>query len=122
MDLTPSFKAAQAVITAAEKLPARETVREFTCSVQDSWGAMITGANIKVVRKGSANAANVLRLKSDANGHFSAQLTEGDYVAFFSSPGFRTEIVPFEVAAQGVKEMLVKLQIGNAAQLMKVNT
>jgi hypothetical protein len=99
MDLTPSFKAAQAVITAAEKLPAREIVREFTGSVQDSWGGMITEANIKVVRKGSADKANVLRLKSDANGHFSAQLTEGAYVAFFSSPGFRTEIVPFEVAA-----------------------
>ena len=122
MDLTPSFKAAQAVITAAEKLPAREIVREFTGSLQDSWGAMIAGANIKVVRKGAADKADVLRLKSDANGHFSAQLTEGAYVAFFSSPGFRTEIVPFEVAAQGEKEMLVKLQIGNTAQSMKVNT
>jgi len=122
MDLTPSFKVAQAVITAAEKLPAREIVREFTGSLQDSWGAMIAGANIKVVRKGAADKADVLRLKSDANGHFSAQLTEGAYVAFFSSPGFRTEIVPFEVAAQGEKEMLVKLQIGNTAQSMKVNT
>ncbi len=122
MDLTPSFKAAQAVLAAAEKLPVRELVREFTGSVQDSWGAMITGANIKVVRKGSADKANVLRLKSDANGHFSAQLTEGAYIAFFSSQGFRTEIVPFEVAAQGDKEMLVKLQIGHVTQTMKVNT
>ncbi len=122
MDLTPSFKAAQAVLAAAEKLPVREIVREFTGSVQDSWGAVITGANIKVVRKGSADKAGVLRLKSDANGHFSAQLTDGIYIAFFSSPGFRTEIVPLEVSAQGEKEMLVKLQIGNVTRSMKVNT
>jgi Carboxypeptidase regulatory-like domain len=122
MDLTPSFKAAQAVLAAAEKLPIRETVREFTGSLQDPWGAMIPGANIKVVRKGSADNRDVMRLKSDANGHFSAQLANGAYIAVFSSPGFRTEIVPFEVAAQGDKEMLVKLQIGNVTQSMKVST
>jgi hypothetical protein len=76
MDLTPSFKTAQAVLAAAEKLPIREVVRELTGSVQDSWGAMIPGANIKVVRKGSADKADALRLKSDANGHFSAQLAD----------------------------------------------
>jgi hypothetical protein len=122
MDLTPSFKAAQAVLAAAEKLPIREIVREFTGSLQEPWGAMIPGANIKVVRKGSADNRDVMRLKSDANGHFSAQLADGVYIAFFSSPGFRTGIVPFEVAAQGEKEMLVKLQIGNTTQSMKVTT
>jgi len=122
MDLTPAFKTAQALLTAAEKLPVREIVREFTGSLQDPSGAMIPGANIKVVRRGSADKADALRLKSDANGHFSAQLTDGVYIAFFSSPGFRTEIVPFEVAAQGEKEMLVKLQLGNVTQSLKVST
>jgi hypothetical protein len=121
VDLTPSFKAGQAVLAAAEKLPIREIVREFTGSVQDPWGAMIPGANIKVVRKGSTDKANPLRLKSDANGRFSAQLIDGVYIAVFSSPGFRTEIVPFEVARQGEKEMLVKLQIRRVTQF-KVNT
>ena len=83
---------------------------------------MIPGANIKLVRKGSADQADVRRLKSDASGRFSAQLADGVYIAFFSSQGFRTEIVPFEVAAQGDKEMLVKLQIGHVTQTMKVNT
>jgi hypothetical protein len=122
MDLTPSFKAAQAVLAAAEKLPIREIVREFTGSLQDPSCAGIPGANIKVVRKGSADKADVLRLKSDADGHFSAQLAGGVYIAVFSSPGFRTEIVPLEVAGQGEKEMLVKLQIGNVTQAVKVNT
>ena len=121
MDLTPSFKAAQAVLTAAEKLPIREIVREFTGSLQDPWGAMIPGVSIKVVRRGSAGKGAVVRLKSDANGHFSAQLTDGAYIAVFSSQGFRTEIVPFEVAAQGDREMLVKLQIGRVTEF-KVNT
>ena len=83
---------------------------------------MIPGVNIKVVRKGPADQTDVLRLRSDANGHFSAQLADGVYIAIFSMQGFRTEIVPFEVAPQGEKEMLVKLQIGNVTQLMKVNT
>jgi hypothetical protein len=122
MDLTSSFKAAQAVLAAAEKLPVREIVREFTGSLQDPSEAMISGVNIKVVRKGSADKADVRRLMSDANGHFSAQLADGFYIAIFSVQGFRTEIVPFEVAAQGEKEMLVKLQIGRVTQLMKVNT
>jgi hypothetical protein len=122
MDLTPSFKAAQAVLAAAEKLPVREIVREFTGSLQDPAGAMIPGVNIKVVRKGSADNRDVMRFKSDANGHFSAQLADGAYIAVFSSQGFRTEIVPFEVAAQGDKEMLVRLQIGNVTQSMKVST
>ena len=82
---------------------------------------MIPGVNIKVVRRGPADKRSVVRLKSDANGHFSAQLTDGAYIAVFSSQGFRAEIVPFEVAAQGDKEMLVKLQIGNVTQTMKVN-
>ncbi len=45
-----------------------------------------------------------------------------DLHSFFPSPGFCTEIVPFEVAAQGEKEMLVKLQIGNVTQSLKVST
>jgi hypothetical protein len=122
MDLTLSFKAAQAVLADAEKLPVREIVREFTGSLQDPSGAMIAGVNIKVVRKGSADKADVRRFMSDANGHFSAQLADGVYIAVFSLTGFRTEIVPFEVAAQGEKEMVVKLQIGNVTQFMKVNT
>jgi hypothetical protein len=56
---------------------------------------------------------DVLRFKSDANGRFSAQLADGVYIAFFSFPGFCTEIVPFEVAAHGEKEILVKPQIAN---------
>ena len=63
MDLTPSFKTAQAVLTAAEELPVREIVREFTGSLQDPSGAMIPGANIKVVRKGGGCAAPQIRCK-----------------------------------------------------------
>jgi len=33
------------------------------------------------------------------------------YIAFFLLPGFRTQVVPFEIAAQGKKELLIKLQV-----------
>jgi hypothetical protein len=122
MDLTESFRAAQAALAAAEKLPIRKRVEEFRGSLQDPSGAFIAGVNIKVIRKGSEDKADVVRIESDVNGHFSAQLAEGFYIAFFSLQGFRTEIVPFEVSSQGEKEMLVKLQIGLVTESSQVST
>jgi hypothetical protein len=52
MDLTPSFKTAQAVLTAAEKLPVREIVREFTGSLQDPSGAMIPEQTLRWCEEG----------------------------------------------------------------------
>jgi hypothetical protein len=121
MDLTEAFQAAQAALAAAERLPIRERVQEFRGSLQDPSGAFIAGVDIKVVRKGSEDKADVVRLKSDAHGRFSAQLADGFYIAFFSMAGFRTEIVPFEVSAQGDKEMLVKLQLGQTTESLAVS-
>jgi hypothetical protein len=121
LDLTEAFQAAQAALDAAEKLPIRERVQEFRGVLQDPTGAMIAGVNIEVIRKGSKDKADVVRLKSDASGRFSAQLADGFYIAFFSFPGFRTEVVPFEVSGQGEKEMLVKLQIGQVTESLSVS-
>ena len=122
MELTDSFQAAQVALAAAEKLPIRQHVQEFRGSLQDPTGAMIPGVNIKVIRKGSEVKADVVRLKSDAKGRFSAQLADGFFIAFFSMPGFRTEIIPFEISRQGEKEMLVKLQIGQITESLRVST
>ena len=120
LDLTESFCEVQNAIVAANNLPIRARVQEFRGSLQDPTGAVIPGANIKIVRRGSQDRAVVQKLKSGADGRFSAHLEYGMYIAFFSSPGFRAEIVPFEVVARGEKEMLVRLQVGQSTQSMKV--
>jgi len=121
MDLTPPVQAAQRFLEAAEKLPIRHRVQEFRGSIQDPGYAAIPGVDVKVVRKGSKDKTFVARVKSDADGHFSAQLAPGTYLAFFSCAGFRTEIVSFEVSAQGEKEMRVELQVGQVTESLRVS-
>jgi Carboxypeptidase regulatory-like domain len=121
LDLTKSFRAAQEAIAAAEKLPVREHVCEFRGTLQDPSGAPIPRADVEVVRKGF-EGKDVLWLKSDAEGRFSTQLADGVYVAIFYSQGFRTEIVPFEITAQGEKEMLVKLRVGSTTESLQIAT
>jgi Carboxypeptidase regulatory-like domain len=120
IDLTESFRAAQNYLAAADKQPIRETLQVFQGLVRDPSEATISGVDIKIVRRGSENHATVQSAKTDPSGHFSAPLDDGVYVAFFSCPGFRTEIVPFEIAARGDKELLVKLQIGQTAESIRV--
>jgi hypothetical protein len=79
--------------------------------VIDPSGAIVAGANIKVMRKGSEHTV-VLRVKSDANGYFADDLAAGSYIAFIFEPGFRTAIVPFEVTKAGTGNLQVTLQIG----------
>ena len=70
--------------------------------------------DIKVIRKGTDGKTDVVRLKSDATGHFSAQLVDGIYIAFFTFAGFRTQIDPFEVTSQGSKDLRIVLQLGDS--------
>ncbi len=72
----------------AESLPVRDQFRMFEGTVSDPSGAMIPGANILVVKRGSHLQAVVLEAKMGADGHFGGQLAEGSYIAFFFSQGF----------------------------------
>jgi carboxypeptidase family protein len=120
IDLTESFRAAQEFRSAADKLPIREIMQAFQGVLRDPSGATISGVDIKIVRRGSEDHAIVQRLKSDSNGHFSVPLGEGTYVALFSCPGFRTEIVPFEIAAHGSEELVVSLQLAQMTESTRV--
>jgi hypothetical protein len=115
IDLTESFRAAQDYRAAADKQPILATLQVFQGLPRDPSGATIAGANINIVRRGSENHAIIQRVKTDATGHFSVTLDDGMYVAFFSCPGFRSEIIPFEIAPQGSKELFVKLQLGQTS-------
>lgn len=117
MDLTRATQQVQQALEAAQKkaeeMPIREHVRVFQGSVVDPTGAFVPGTKITVVRKGSPGKTVVLQIKSDAAGHFSAQLDEGLYIAFFSVQGFRTAIVPFELTKDGSGDLRVSLTIGH---------
>ncbi len=115
IDLTEQFRAAQRLLGTAEQMPVLERLQEFQGFVRDPSGSMVAGAAIKILRKGSEDHKVFQMTKSDPTGHFSLQLAEGTYIAFFSSPGFRTAIVPFEVTEQGTKELRVILQVGEVS-------
>jgi 5-hydroxyisourate hydrolase-like protein (transthyretin family) len=112
VDLTKSFRAAQAVAAAADALPVKERLQEFQGSLRDPSGAPIAGVSIRIIRKGSAGHAIVQKLKSNDAGQFSSHLDDGVYIAFFTFPGFRTRTIPFEIINQGAKELRITLQIG----------
>jgi hypothetical protein len=114
MDLTESYRQAHEFLAAAEKLPVRDRVQGFRGFIKDPSGAFIQGVNIKVIRKGTDGKTDVVRLKSDATGRFSAQLVDGIYIAFFTLAGFRTQIDPFEVTSQGSKDLRIVLQLGDS--------
>jgi hypothetical protein len=99
MDVRGSFHATQNGLAATDGLPIRERLQALQGLLRDASGAMIAGASVRIMRKGSDDHAVVQRLKSDATGHFSARLEDGMYIAFFLFPGFRTQVVPFEIAA-----------------------
>jgi Carboxypeptidase regulatory-like domain len=103
------------MLARAEQMPIRDRVHLFDGIVYDPSGATVAGAAIHVVRKGTEGKDRVAALKSDAKGHFSAQLQEGYYIAFFSMPGFRTTIAPFEVTKDGAGELRITLQVASTA-------
>lgn len=122
VDLTPEFDAHRAWLEAIEKLPISASVKDFTGTIYDPSGATIPNADMCVVRRGMEFANKVvLRLKSDADGHFSAQLDPGEYIAFFSESGFRTKIVPFAVTREGEAALRVVLDVGSTTENVMVS-
>ena len=103
-----------AMVSRAEQMPIRDRLQTFRGTVSDTTGAAIVGAVVHVVRKGTQGKERVAHLRSDATGHYSAELQEGYYLVFFSEPGFHTVIAPFEVTKKGKKEDLrITLDVRN---------
>lgn len=113
MELVAITDTRQELLTKAEQMPIRDRLREFRGIVYDPSGAVVSGVSIEVVRKGTQGRDRIARLKSGRSGQFSAQLSAGSYIAFFSLPGFQTQPVPFEVTEQGSSELIVTLQLGS---------
>ena len=105
MDLTEQ-------VQRVEKAPILFHVEAFRGTVTDPSGAMLPGASIVVVKRGTQAKDLALTGKADASGHFSAQLAEGSYIAVFFVLGFRPAIAPFEVARGGASQLSISLNPG----------
>jgi|ERR1700692_2182265 len=105
MDLTDS-------VQRAEELAIHDHLKAFQGTVLDPTGAIIQGADIVVVKRGSQMQDIVLVTKTEANGHFFDQLAEGSYIAFFFAQGFRVSTVPFEMTKDGSGNLQIILPIG----------
>jgi hypothetical protein len=86
-------------------------IQKFAGVATDPTGSVIPATEITILRNGPGNK-RVIKIESDQHGRFSAELEAGTYVAYFRASAFRTEIVPFGVAAQGAEEVRIKMLVG----------
>jgi hypothetical protein len=111
--LPPAPPTREELLSAAEDKPPRERIQQFRGVVVDPSGAAVSGIVIQIFPKGARDDARTAKATSDASGHFSVALPDGVYTAFLMSPGFRTEIVTFEITHAGTANGLrISLQIG----------
>jgi len=96
-----------------EDIPVKERIPTFSGTLYDPTGAAISGAEIKVVRKGTEGKGVVANLKSEPDGRFAVKLPVGLYIAFFFSPGFEIRVVPFEITSASSGELHIVLPIGS---------
>jgi 5-hydroxyisourate hydrolase-like protein (transthyretin family) len=102
---------------AAEQMPFKARLQQFSGIVRDPSGAAIAGVSIEIMLKGSQGKERVAQLKSDKGGGFSSDLADGTYIAIFSAQGFQTQLAPFEVSkAEGSGDLRIRLDIGAATE------
>ncbi len=87
-------------------------------TVTDASGAVVSGAHIKISSKATANVITVTTTSSGA--YTSGALTPGEYVVAVEAPGFKTTNLPLTVQVGVTATGNVKLQIGQASQVVEV--
>ena len=123
MDIGPAQDPSWArSIAAAEREPITQSMMELNGVVQDRTGAVIPGAWVDVVAKGTQGKKHVASFRADSAGRFSAKLAEGDYLIFVAAPGFRIHAIPITIVAKGSTDKLeVVLDVGNVTETLIVS-
>lgn len=104
------------LLSTVEQQPITSRISEFRGVVQDTSGAIIPGAWIDVVVKGTEGKKRAALLRADNSGRFSSHLPDGDYVALIESPGFKVRVVSFTIASTGAAiDLQIVLDIGSTA-------
>jgi hypothetical protein len=78
--------------------------------VFDQSGAVIAGVAVEVQQAQGRKGTKIA--KSDAAGRFSLNLESGRYLATFTSPGFRPEVLDVELGAKGWKALRLTMRVG----------
>ncbi len=117
VDMTLDIRYALQLIAYGDGLPVENHLQQFEGFAQDHAGSAVGGADIRVVRKADKEGENPILLRSDQEGHFSAHLQDGFYIAFFRRVGFVTQTVAFEISAQGIKKNMT-VQLTHVADLL----
>jgi len=122
MDIGPAQDPSWArSIAATEQEPITKRMTELNGVVQDRTGAVIPGAWVDVVAKGTQGKKHVASLRTDSEGRFSAKLTEGDYLIFVTAQGFVARAVPITIAANGSTDKLeVVLDVGSVTETLTI--
>jgi hypothetical protein len=101
-------------VDAAEKTHVSIRAQNFAGIVWDPAGAVIPNAEVAIYKRGAIDKLHPVRVKTGESGHFSVKLAPGIYTAVFTSWGFRTELLVFEITPGGSKEDLkVGLKVGS---------
>jgi 5-hydroxyisourate hydrolase-like protein (transthyretin family) len=90
---------------AAEASPVKFHVKPVQGLVRggfaDATGGGMSGAEIKIWRKGSTATTPLMETEADQQGRFTATLPNGTYVGFVFMDGYRTKSFVFEVTDDG---------------------
>jgi hypothetical protein len=88
-------------------------VREFRGVVEDPIGARIPNTKIRVLRK-SSDKEDLADIRTDGSGQFSLHLDRGTYLAVFSIPSFKTQVVSLKVSEDGWDAVKLTMEFGAA--------
>lgn len=109
------------LIVKAEQKPVSSIIREFRGTVYDMTGAVIPGAEIRVMRKGTQGKVTVVLLKSDEKGEFQKNLPDGEYVAQISRLGFETRVFLFKISEKGDQQLTVRLDVASVSEEVSIS-
>jgi hypothetical protein len=87
-------------------------------TITDASGAVVSGAQVKIISKDTANVITVNTTSSGA--YTSGALTPGQYTVSVEAQGFKTTNLPVNVQVGVTSTGSIKLQVGQASQVVEV--
>jgi len=92
--------------------PVTEHLPRFAGVVKDLSGAPVAGAAVEIYPDGIAETGQVVTVRADNSGHFSADLPSGVYRALIRQQGFKAYRVGFQIEEKAAsKDLFPVLQI-----------
>src|SRR5437868_3725295 len=111
-----------ALVIVAASIPSAGQTTISTGSIQgsitDPSGAVVSGARITITNKATGQV--ITTSSSSAGTYASGALIPADYVVRVEAKGFRTSELPVTVQVGVTKSGNVKLQVGEASQVVEV--